>query len=305
MDHVRTISSLFWGQTAFFTLFIISMLFLFFFRKKWKKAYETYFWHIILLYVLLLANPFTLKLFLESYFPGDAELVRLYILLPVGFVIANVLTEIASEMNGRKKVLVLMIFIAVLAFSGKGIMETGYYIKPQSIYKVNDDGREAADIMQNDVKKDIEKGLVQADRYNSKGEYISAGSPVYLEAQGPDLYDTTRLVMTEYSNGYDIKGKFERGGSYFFGIMCYADWRYIQASASFISSDEYTTMGYDSAWLKDYYLPKFAEYTYITFEDGDGNMSKGIEDTGLYHEIGKTSGGYVIFKKTKTIDTSK
>lgn len=78
--------------------------------------------------------------------------------------------------------------------------------------------------------------------------------------------------------------------------MCYADWRYIQASASFISSDEYTTMGYDSAWLKDYYLPKFAEYTYITFEDGDGNMSKGIEDTGLYHEIGKTSGGYVIFK---------
>ena len=201
MNHVRTISGLFWGDTAYLALFVISVILLFCFRKKWKKIYEAYFYYIILLYALVLINPLVIQKLIETYFPGDAELVRLYIILPVGFLIAAVLTETVSMVKGNKKKLtVILILLFVIGLTGKGVLETGFYIKPQSIYKVNDDGREAADIMTADVKKDIDNGEEKADRYDSSGEYINTVVPVYLEAPAP-LYNTTRLVMTEFTDG--------------------------------------------------------------------------------------------------------
>lgn len=309
MDHVKIINDIFWGNSAYLTIFVLSMILIFYFRKKWENAYKAFFPYVCLLYILVLFNPILIKKLLSTYFPGDAELVRLYIILPVGLVISFVLSSTVSKGSGKKKILVLSLFLAMIVFSGRGILETDYYIKPESIYKINNDGREAAIIMEEDVKKDISSGQVKADRYDKNGKYVNTYTPVYLEARGPELYKTTRLVMTEYTDGYNIKGKFERGGSYFFGIMCYADWRYIQAASSFISDEEYITDSeynhYSDDWLGTYYLPKFKEYTYITFKIDSGTLRDGIEKTGLYHEIGETTNGYVVFKKTKLVDTSK
>ena len=127
-----------WFSPIWALLFAMSLLVLWYQRDKWKKAYDTFFW-LIILAVIAIYCPLLAKILIPRFLPSYAEYERLawvFFEIPL---ISYVLIKLSENISDKKsRYLFVACILIVLVFIGKPD-NRDFFKKAQNQYKISSD----------------------------------------------------------------------------------------------------------------------------------------------------------------------
>lgn len=127
-----------WYSPVWALLFAMSLLALWCHRDKWKKAYDTFFW-LIILAVIVIYCPLLAKVLIPRFLPSYAEYERLAWIFFEIPLISYVIIKLAERINNKKtQYLFVACVLITLVFVGKPD-NRDFFKKPQNQYKISQD----------------------------------------------------------------------------------------------------------------------------------------------------------------------
>lgn len=130
-----------WFYPIWALLFVLSLILIWFYRKKWKTGYDTFFW-LIILSIVIVYCPLLAKALIPRFLPSYGEYERLswvFFEIPL---LSFVLIILSKSISDRKtRCLFIASFLAVLVLIGspdnrnffKGA-QNQYKISPDAVY---------------------------------------------------------------------------------------------------------------------------------------------------------------------------
>lgn len=202
-DIIKTSHELFWNNAVFFLLYIISLVTVFFKRKKWKYGYDVLFLYSIFLSFLVIYNPIFVKIGFRLFFTDTQEYTRIFILLPVFSTIAYVITELIMKKENKERYILIIVIFLVIVLEGENIMQTQMYIKTENIYKINQASLEICEFISENENDDANIRVSITSGTNSsleEGGSLYWGIKQYTSKI--DLYDNF-ITLDEYKSIYE------------------------------------------------------------------------------------------------------
>lgn len=188
------------GSGAYFVLFAISLIIIFYIEKKIKKSNnkEFLFTFSIIIFLIIICPIFAkfANIIYRKNIYG-----RLFWMLPLGVVIAYTATYIISTIKKKnEKIILSIILIGIISLSGKNIYTSENFTKADNYYKLN---QEAIDMV-NFIKQDntVRKKVIPPVEFVAQIRQIDADISV-MYARNPQGYADNSFVMN-YING-DIR----------------------------------------------------------------------------------------------------
>lgn len=185
LDMYKTISNLFWMKECYFFIFAISLLFLWMKRKEIKETSKVMIIYVAWFLVLILWNPIIYGIMMKTFFTGAAEVVRIYIILPVTWITAYAITVFLSGIKGGKRILGIIAVLLCFFFVGRTVSDAGWITKPTNAYKIKQDALESAEHILEDIEDKRVVAFIQDD-----GSKFTYGGNVW---QGIRQY-TSRVI---------------------------------------------------------------------------------------------------------------
>jgi hypothetical protein len=172
--------NLYWGSGYYPYLLLLSLLYLLIFKRKKNGIRDTLPFVLILLFLFfcpLSASVISRCLGTDVYW-------RVLWLLPVIPIIALAATELLHNLHSRiTHCILLILFVGVIAFCGKGMMEAGSYVKLANYQKVPNEVPVICEIIREKAAEDqIDEIRIATDDYLSA--YLLVYDPSLLMPYG-------------------------------------------------------------------------------------------------------------------------
>lgn len=171
MTSLSYITKMFWRQSGFLVLFLMALIYILFGVKEKKNKPLLVGYSGLILAVIynpiiyfvaaiwLSGGIYAIKQYMES---GMSNGVRLFYTLPVTFVIAYTMVEMASKIKNMWKKGLLIFFIGLIIMgSGKNVYSDGEYtnggyVKAENVYKLPQEVLDISDIITESTAEDEE-----------------------------------------------------------------------------------------------------------------------------------------------------
>lgn len=154
-EFIKTITVEYWHDFRMVCLFIVSLLAVLFLEKTSIKRY-VFVWYSLLVF-LIIYNPITYiigeKILEEATF--EQYYLRFFSLTPILFVIAYGVTLLSNKVSGLKKLLAVMLSMAVIAGCGNLLYNEDWFTVAENRNKVPQDVVTICDIFANSPEKQI------------------------------------------------------------------------------------------------------------------------------------------------------
>ena len=127
-----------WFYPFWALLFSISLMLLWFYKEKWRKGFNVFFWPILLAVVIVYC-PLLAKILVPRFMDSAAEYERLAWLFFEVPLMSYVFIMLTTEFKERKNALIFaMAFLALLFFFGSPD-NRNYFKKADNPYKISQD----------------------------------------------------------------------------------------------------------------------------------------------------------------------
>ena len=147
------------GTGFYFVLLFVALIYVFIVEKdKNKRSFLFYFSCLVFLIII---NPIFNKL--VDKFLNKNVYQRLFWMLPMGIVIVYVGTDIIKRVENKwRKIIVSIMLISVIIFSGKLMYTEQNYTKVNNLFKFPDEAVEVIDLMSS-IDLENKKAMVSTD----------------------------------------------------------------------------------------------------------------------------------------------
>ena len=149
---IRQLHPFSWSDNIiYFVIYLACLAVLFVCRKKedWKEGYRAVFWYSIVVMILVCYNPIFTRLTFTTLFWYDMSVyVRVFLLLPVLFTAAYVVTGLLSKLPRIPGDLVFAGIVALIIVFGKTCWNQGMYVPAENPYKVNTQAVQICDMIE-------------------------------------------------------------------------------------------------------------------------------------------------------------
>ncbi len=152
---VKEIFLLFAGNVKIVVAAFVVMLF-FLLLPGHKKLKQYFLWPSVVV-LLLINNPLTIHFIVQKGLMAYNRYVRLYWLLPIGFLLAYLCVQLISRMKAWRKYAAALLCVCVIVGTGSYMFTEESYTKMTNPYKVPDDVISICDQIQEDVTADGKK----------------------------------------------------------------------------------------------------------------------------------------------------
>lgn len=151
--EIQEIYQLFSGSGLVMTGFAIAVCYLLY--KSKNQLLRKYFLYPSLIVFIVVNNPITIGLLVETGFMEQERYVRLYWLLPISVIIAYACTMFIERVRKqRSKYIVGFLIICMMFFSGSYIFASGNFQKATNPYKLPQKVINVTDRIVEDIEKD-------------------------------------------------------------------------------------------------------------------------------------------------------
>ena len=133
-----------WFSTVWAVLFVLSLILLWSYRKKWNTGYNAFFW-IIVISIGILYCPVFANILIPHFLPSYAEYERLAWLFFEIPLISYVLLMLAAEFTEKRdRYLFIAVCLAILLLLGSPD-NRNLFRKPENQYKISQDSVDICD----------------------------------------------------------------------------------------------------------------------------------------------------------------
>lgn len=244
IEIIKNAFSRYSGSGYYFVVFFISLMYIFILEKdKNKRAFLFYFSCLVFGIVL---NPIFNKL-VDNFLNANVY-QRLFWMIPMGIVIAYVGTDLVKRIEKKsQKIVVFIMLILVIIFSGKIMYTKDNYSKTNNLFKFPNEVSEIIDVMSS-IQLENKKAMVSTDvvaYVRQKDASIKTAYP--RRPYGYDDYD-----IVKYYNSGDVKNLTELCKEKNVNMIVYDKGITLSISPSYFGYEHYTqTEKYDIYILKD------------------------------------------------------
>ena len=150
MSIVEESFRIYWENSGYWILFVLSLFFILFYTKDMRIKWMFAGYCILVLGVIL--NPlFALAIDKLQLMDSSTTYVRVYYLLPVTVIIAYAAVEVIELQKKTKyKMVIFLAICLVIGMSGTSYYEKNAYRIPENIYKIPQEDKEIADCILED-----------------------------------------------------------------------------------------------------------------------------------------------------------
>ena len=148
METLKLVYDQIWQDSIWDLIYIVSLLLIWFQRKKWTEGAHAFGWNI-LIGILLMFNPLTVRLTFDRIYSGIAEYARhlwLLFVLPV-IAYASVKLILSFREQWKKRLISVILLLLFISQSPSLFFE---YRVPQNRYKVSDEVIQVSDLIHRD-----------------------------------------------------------------------------------------------------------------------------------------------------------
>ncbi len=160
LETVKQNESVFWGESPFRVIFLISLLLIILLEKKDSNK-RMIVWYTALVYLFLVSPIFIIAGEYVWGMGGAAYYCRQYTLLPVFIAIAYGFTLLITNEKPYKKISALIIIILIISLSGTNFYKLDWVSKAENKYKMPDDVLEICHIISERRKEDASVSFVE------------------------------------------------------------------------------------------------------------------------------------------------
>lgn len=193
-DLIRQLHPYFWNNNIYFGIYIACLVCLFLFRKKegWTGPYRAVFWYSVVALIGICYNPLFTRLTFTRLFLYDMSVyVRVYLILPIFFTVAYVVTGLVSKLPRLFGDLVIVGIVAVTVVFGQTYADHNLYIAAENPYKVNSQSIQICDMIEQDKEQGERAKIIMPEKLDE----------IYgtdLVSWGIRQYDSDMLLSTRF-----------------------------------------------------------------------------------------------------------
>ena len=142
-----------WYYPIWALLFALSLIILWFRRKKWEKGYNVFFW-LVVLSLIIVYCPLLACILVPRFMPSYGEYERLawvFFEIPL---ISYVIIKLSQDIKDKRgHHLFIILFLVILVFFGS-LDNRSFYNKPHNQYKISQDAITICNIISRDSLQD-------------------------------------------------------------------------------------------------------------------------------------------------------
>lgn len=152
LEQIRYIYRLFSENGPVMTGFVIAICYLMYMSKN--KLLKKYFIYPTIVVLIVINNPITINLLVDSEFLVRERYVRLYWLIPVSMLIAYTCTMIMERCQEKKrKYAVGFLMVCLIVISGNYMFQSGNFQSASNLYKLPQEAVDVTDRIVQDVEE--------------------------------------------------------------------------------------------------------------------------------------------------------
>lgn len=152
LDIIQFINNTFWKDSAYFTLLVISLIYIWMKRKSDNRGFRLEIYSILVLFAIIW-NPIVAKYGVIFFGEDMYAYLRIFYLLPLMTLLAYAVTHFLSHYSGngskKKTIVAFLMFAFIISLSGK-VYDKSMYQKVSNIYKIDQDALEISDMINAD-----------------------------------------------------------------------------------------------------------------------------------------------------------
>lgn len=189
----KVIASYFWGNSVVLFIFVTCLISLWLRRKNLEGKVTCLLQYTLIFIATVLWNPVLYKIMLASFFSDAAEVVRIYLIFPVWWIIALAIVDLLKGYEVKKQIIGLIGVLIFIVLIGNNTLSSDLFEKKTNWYKINDDAVQIADIIleEEDGRNTVALIQDQGTKYTAGGG-IWEGVRQYTSKIRPVSFDVDR-----------------------------------------------------------------------------------------------------------------
>lgn len=191
---IRQLHPFYWKNNLYFGIYLACLLILFLLRKRegWKRGYRAVFWYSIVAMIAVCYNPvFTRLTFKRLFWYDMSTYVRVYLILPVFFTVAYVVTGLLTRLPRVAGDLVFCALTVLIIASGETPAKHEMYRAAENPFKINTEAVVLSNL--------IDGELLEGERcYASIPAQYDETYGTGLVWQGIRQYDSNIIIDTNF-----------------------------------------------------------------------------------------------------------